>query len=656
MLIPITWLKEYIDIKLPLKELMWKMTEVGLTCESYKKDGDEIILDVEVTANRPDWMSIIGVAREVAAIQETKLNDIKIKDIPTQTAKFPIDLEIDFELFPRWSAVIIKDIEIKQSPVWLAERIKLMGHEPINNIIDITNYVMYELGIPMHAFDYDEIYGQIMSVKKSQGGENFTSVDGVSYKLPPNAIIIEDSERIIDLAGIKGGQNSGIKNRTKNILLHTTINNPVLVRRTSLAMGLRSDASAIYERGPDVGGTVRSLKRAINLILQCAGGEIASEIIDIKRTEFKPKKITLNYNHLEKILGIKIPENKIFNILSSLNLNPKNISDGVDCLIPTYRSDIKIEEDLAEEVARIYGYNKFPLTIPEGTVCVKKIPYYFDDTQIHKIKNMLVSSGYTEAKTLSLISKDLIEKFLLDTKNHIRILNPVSIDYSFMRTSLIPTLFSAVTINHDENVSFFEVDKVYLKTGKGFEEKYKLALISTDASFRSFKSIIELILERLNIENYSIDFETQTPFMHQSNAGILRVNTNNLGEFGELNPSVVANLEYGQKVYCSEIDIETLLKLSKLKLFTDVPQNPSQVEDLTITFPAKTRIGEVINSIKSVSKLISKTELKDIYNEAYTFRIEYQDTEKTLTNIEVEQIRNVIIETVKRRFGGIIKS
>ncbi|MCX6704853.1 MAG: phenylalanine--tRNA ligase subunit beta, partial [Candidatus Woesebacteria bacterium] len=427
MLIPLSWLKDYVDIKLPLKELMWKMTEAGLTCETTKKTGGEVILDVEVTANRPDWMSIIGVAREIAAIQGTKIKEPKIKDLPSQTAKFPIDLVTDFDLFERWSAIVIKGVETKPSPKWLADRITMMRHTPINNIIDITNYVMYELGIPMHAFDYDEIYGQIMTVSRSKGGEDFRSVDDLAYKLPANAMIIKDAERLIDLAGIKGGFNSGIKNTTKNIFLHVTIDNPVLVRRTSIAMGLRSDASAIYERGPDKGGTVRSLQRAVNLILELAGGEIASKVIDLKKEKYEPKNLFLSFTKLEKILGIKIPETEVVQILKSLNLSPKKSKLGVNCLVPTYRGDIKIEEDLTEEVARLYGYNKFPMTMPEGIISDKKTPYYFDDSQILNIKDILTSCGYSEAKNLSLISKDLITKFGMDPAKHFRITNPVSL-------------------------------------------------------------------------------------------------------------------------------------------------------------------------------------------------------------------------------------
>ena len=652
---PISWLKEFVEIKLPLKDLMWKMTEAGLTCETVKKEGEETILDVEVTANRPDWMSIVGVAREVAAIQNIKIKEPKIKELPAQKGKFPIDLEPDYNLFERWSAVVIKDVEIKPSPKWLADRIRYMGHTPINNVIDITNYVMYELGIPMHAFDYDEIYGQIMTVTQAKGGEDFTTVDGLSYKLPKDAMIIRDAERIIDLAGIKGGANSGIKESTKNIFLHVTIDNPVLTRRTSIAMGLRSDASAIYERGPDKGGTVNSLKKAANLILELAGGSVASKIIDIQKEKYAPKNIFMSFDKLERILGIKISDVDAVQILTKLNLSPKKSKLGITCSVPTYRGDIKIEEDLIEEVARLYGYNKFPLTIPSGKVSDKKIPYYFDDSLIIKIKNLLVSSGYSETKNLSLISKDLITKFEINPEKHIKIDNPVSLEYEYMRTSLIPSLVSAVKINTADSLRLFELDKVYLKTGNDPVEKYKVAALFMGSDFRNFKTAVELILSKLHIEDYSIEFEVDKPYFHQSKSGTVKSGGNTIGEFGEMNPVVLGALEITEKIYCFEMDVEILEKLQKLKTFISVAINPAQIEDLTLTFPPKTRIGEVLKLIINNSKFIINAELKDTYKDSNTIRIWYQDPEKTLTNEDVEKIRKEILSSLKTKFGATLK-
>src|SRR3989344_1562093 len=268
---PVSWLKEYVDITLRTDTLAEKLTEVGLGVEKIIKDGTDTIFDLEITPNRPDCLSIIGIAREIAAIENKKINLVipEIK-IPKEIT-LPIKLSPDYDLFYRWTGVTIADVEIKDSPKWLQDRLIKVGLRPINNIVDITNYVMFELGVPLHAFDYDSIKGHTMKVELAKGGEEFTSVDEKSYHLPKDAIIISDKERIIDLAGIKGGLNSGIKTNTKNIFLHVTIDNPILIRRASLALALRSDASAIYERGVDKGGTLKTLARAAQLVIELAG-------------------------------------------------------------------------------------------------------------------------------------------------------------------------------------------------------------------------------------------------------------------------------------------------------------------------------------------------------------------------------------------------
>src|SRR3989344_8319407 len=378
MLAPISWLKEYVDIKLKLADLMWKLTEVGLTCETYQNVGKDTVLNIEVTANRPDWMSIVGIAREIAAIQGTKIKFPEIKKPPNPRKTLPVELINNYKLIERWSAIVIKDVKIAPSPDFIQKRLISIGLRLINNIVDITNYVMFELGIPMHAFDYNKIKENKMYVKEAKGGEEFTSVDGISYKLPKGAMIITDSERIIDLVGIKGGLNSGINTSTQNVLLHVTIDNPILIRQTSQKLGLRSEASAIYERGPDKGGTVNSLKRAANLIIKYANGSVCSEIYDFKEKDFNPWELKLNLPRLEKTLGIKIPDNEVIDILKRLNLSPKVKNDTLVCTIPTYRGDLKIEEDIIEEVARLWGYNKFPKTLPKGVVSSKKVPYYYD--------------------------------------------------------------------------------------------------------------------------------------------------------------------------------------------------------------------------------------------------------------------------------------
>jgi phenylalanyl-tRNA synthetase beta chain len=649
MLVPISWLKEYIEIKLPINELMWKLTEIGLTCEKLEKINGQEVLDIEVTANRPDWMSVLGVAWEIAAIQGEKVKEPKIKELAKPKKILPIKLKNNFKAIERWSAVVISGIEIKPSPEWLKEKILSVGLRPINNVVDITNFVMFEMGMPMHAFDYDEIKGQEMTVELAKGGEDFVSVDELEYKLPKDAIIIKDKERIIDLAGIKGGLNSGIKQTTKNILLHSTINNPALVRRASISLGLRSDASAIYERGPDKGGTIKAIKRAANLILETAGGEISSEIIDIKKKDFNPYPLELRLEKLDRILGIKINKEKAVKILSSLNLNPKIKGEKIICLIPTKRSDLKIEEDLIEEVARIYGYNNFPLTLPEGKVKEEKIAYFQDDKINQELREILIGAGYSETMNYSLISQKNIKDSLSNPKDCIKITNPVSIDYQYLRYSLIPSLIMASKINQDDILKIFEIDKIFP------QEKYKVSAMARGISFREFKGLIDLILEKINIDDYQIIFETKDNIWHPAKSGTIQAKGKNIGYFGEINPQVRENFAIDKNLLAFELDVESLKENSKTKTYKPISNYPPQIEDITFVFPPKTKIGEVKTLIEKTSKLIKKVELKDIYNEAFTFRITYQSANKTLTNQDVEKLREEFIKEISRKYGGKIK-
>lgn len=631
------------------------MTEAGLTCESVKKINGEEVLDVEVTANRPDWMSIVGVAREIAAIQGLSTKIKEPKKLPRPAKPLPIKLNVDFDLFDRWAGVILTDIQIKPSPKWLQDKILSMNARPINNVIDITNYVMYEYGIPMHAFDYDEIRGSQMTVKKTEGGESFTSVDGISYQLPKDAIVINDKERLIDLAGIKGGLNSGIKDSTKKIFLHVTIDNPVLIRRTSIKMGLRSEASAIYERVPDKGGVVRALTRAANLVAELANGKIASNIIDIKKANFDPWKINLTFKKLARVLGIEIPEKEVLKILSKLNLSPKKTTLGISCTIPTYRADLKIEEDLAEEVARIYGYNKFPTSLPSGATNPIEIPYHFDDSFINKLKELLISSGYSETMILSLISKDLIEKTGGSSDMHIKLINPVSNDYEYLRTSIVSSLLPGVKLNNADKLQLFEVDKVYTKSGKKYNESYKLGVIAKGISFRQFKGLVDLIVDRLNIKNYKTNFDSTRSYLHPLRSGSISIGAEVAIDFGEVHPEVTEKFQAGSEIYVLEADISLLRKSAKTPIFKTPPLNPAQIEDLTLILPPKTRIGEVVNTMISTDSIINKVYLKDIFGNSYTFRVWYQDPKRTLTNADVEKIRKQIISSVKTRFGAQIR-
>ena len=627
MLAPLSWLKEYIDIKLSSKELSERLTEVGLSTERIIREGDDVIFEFEITPNRPDLLSIIGIAREIAAIENKEIKYPKVK-IDLKKVKpqkiLPLKIQTNSEINPRFTGIIIDGIKVKESPDWLRERLIKIGQRPINNIVDITNYVMFELGNPIHAFDYHKIKESVMKVHKTIGGEKFTSVDGISYRLPKGAVVISDSEKIIDLCGIKGELNSGTFENTKTIFIRVPVEVPVLIRKTTTSLSLRSEASSIFERGVNAGGTVDALKRCVELVLREAGGQIASELFDIKKEVFLPWKLNLELKRLNKILGISIAEEEVLKLLLRLNLNPlKKTKDIIEVTVPTYRNDLKIEEDLIEEVARLYGYNKFPKTIPQGQIPIKQIPYLKDYEIEKKAKSILVASGFSEISTYSLVSeKDLLENEINPDKT-LRVDNPVSREFEYLRPSLISNLKKALLQNkpYFEKINLFELGKVYVGSNiDDPKEFYFLCAVSNNKNFYEVKGVIEKMFE-----DYGIN-EEWAKYIQIFDEGV----------FFELNFS------------------DILSKINLSKKYKPIPKYPPIIEDLTIEVPEKITARDITEEIKKQSPLIESVTFQSIFRNNRTFHIVYQSKQGNLTTKEVARIREKIIEVLKQKFKAKI--
>lgn len=624
MIAPLSWLKQYININLKPEKLGEKLTEVGLGCEKITKTQDDVIFELEITPNRPDWLSIIGVAREIAAVENKKINYPKLKTNlkpKKETKLLPLKIYPNFTITPRLSGIIINNITVKESPEWLKNRLESIGQRSINNIVDITNYVMWELGNPLHSFDYHKIKDNKMWIKQSKGGEKFESVDDVTYHLPKDAITYEDTEKIFDLVGIKGGKNSGTYPDTKAVFIAVEVDDPVLIRKASQSLGLRSDASAIFERGVNKGGTIDTLKRTVDLILETAGGEIASELIDLKEQDFKPWKLNLRLNRLEKIIGIKIPEKEVLSLLDRLNLDPKLLKEKIiQCTIPTYRNDLQIEEDLIEEVARLYGYNNFPKTMPEESIPTEQIPYFKNYKLDEKIKNILTSCGFNEIYTYSLISEKDLENSKINSDRILRIDNPVSREFEYLRPTLKCNLLKAFKLNlsNFQKINLFELGKVYL--GQNLDETkeaYFLSGISNEKNYQQIKGLLEFLFKKLAIK------EDPTKF-----------------------------IEVLDNTIFFEFDITNYLSsLIPAAKFIPLPKYPSIVEDMSIIAP-KISYEKITSLIKEQSKLIIDVKLLDVYENKKTFRITYQDINKNLTNDEISIIREKIINKLKTAFDA----
>ena len=628
MLAPLSWLKDYVDIKSDPKSLGDKLTEIGLGTEKIEKTSDgDTILDLEITPNRPDLLSILGIAREIAAVENTKIEypDLKTDLKPKRdTEILPLKIHPDYKITPRLTGIIINNITVKDSPAWLKDKLAKLGQRPISNIVDITNFVMYELGNPIHSFDYHKITGEEMWVRQSKGGEEFESVDEIKYHLPKGAIIYEDTEKIFDLVGIKGGKNSGTYKNTKAVFIVVEVDDPILIRRTSQALSLRSDASAIFERNVNRGGTIDALKRTVDLILELAGGEIASDLIDLKEKEFNPWKLSLRIERLEFMLGIKIPEKEVLDILERLNLQPRLKGMIIETTVPTYRNDLQIEEDLIEEVARIYGYNKFPKTLPIGEIPTQQIPYYKDYRIDEKVKNLLAAVGFSEIYTYSLISEDDLKTVNYNSELALRVDTPVSREYEYLRPSLKINLQKALYQNRliSPKINLFELGKVYQGSNLDkTEEKYHLAGISNGKNFFEVKGILERLYKDLGID------EDPTEHIELIDEGIY-----------------------------FELDYTVLLeKIAKKKVFAPIPKFPPIIEDMAILASATVLIGDLINTIKAQSVLIAQVSVLDKYRGTRTFHIVYQSKERNLKAEEVGEIRKKILKALKDKHNARLK-
>lgn len=619
----------------------------GPSVEKIEKYQDTWIYHLEITTNRVDTASVYGIAREASAILprfkiQSKLNPIKVFGLNFSKTVSYLEAKVDARLCPRFSAVLIKGVKVGDSPSWLKERLGATGVRPINNIVDISNYVMHEIGQPVHTFDYDKIGGAKMVLRESVRGEKIRTLDGKEHTLPGRDIVIEDGNgKLIDLAGIMGGENSAVDVNTKNVLLFVQTYNPTNIRRTSMSLAQRTEAAVLFEKGLDPELVGLGISRGIELFKDLTGGVPEKNILDIYPTPFQEGQVKLNYDTLSARLGVEISKSEISKMLTSLGFETLWQGAALSVSVPSFRGgDIKISEDILEEVARIYGYHNFPSVLMGGVIPEPPpdAPFSFEE----KLKSILSGWGGIETYTLSLVPKSWAGEGALGLKN------PLGKESESLRTSLIPSLVAAADQNGEGDYTFhlFEIANLYLpRKGSLPEEKMMLGGIFAKEDFKKAKGLIESLLETLNIraefrQEDLRDFVSSRRIEIYSEAGYL-------GQFGEL--------DKGKYLYY-EFEVEPLRKVSKpFASYKPIPKYPPQIEDITLSFPEKTKLGEVIKFASDVSSLVSGIELVDSYEDFYTFRVWYQSASKTMENAEVETIREKLIAELKSKFGASFK-
>lgn len=648
ILIPDNWLRDFLKTKASPIEIGKYLSLCGPSVERVIKSENGFVYSIEVTTNRIDSVGVYGIAREASAILPkfkipAKLTPINTKSKQKMLGKVRyLNVQVDSSLCPRFSAILIKNTKVRPSPLKMQQRLIDAGVRPINNIVDVSNYIMHELGQPVHTFDYDKIKNAKMILRLSKNGETITTLDGATYKLSGGDIVIEDgSGKLIDLPGIMGGLNSMVSQNTKNVLLFVQTYNPALIRQTSMKLAKRSEASSLFEKGLDPELVELGIRQGIDLLVELTGGNPEEQILNLYPNPYKTKKIKVTKSFINDHLGVDIKTKEIKNILLSLGFGVSIKGDNISISVPSFRSrDINIGEDIVEEVARIYGYFNFPGQLMKGGLPNTYLctPFAFE----RKIKDTLKALGGVEIYTFSLVPQKDAGMGALKLKN------PLGAETEYLRTSILPSLISAVDYNLGYKQSFhlYEVANVYLPRKADLpEEIMTLGGIFFEYEYRKAKGIVEKLLMELNID-FTLHIEDKPGFLPNSRVNI---KSNNL-QIGEL-----GILDTGHIYY--EFPINNLIKVaSPDRKIKSIPKYPAQIEDLTFTFPQKTRIGEVVRLVSSIEYRVSRIELKDIYKDAHTFRIWYQDPKKTLTDKEVEEIRNKILKEIKNKFGGTIKS
>lgn len=652
-----------------------KETKIGLDINEVISNN-EVILDVTITANRPDCNSILGIAREVAAITSQKITEPdfsyheaggNIKDI--------LKVEnLDYALCPRYMAKVVKNIKIEISPKIIRNRLKSCGLRPINNIVDITNYVLLEIGQPMHAFDLNLLQDSTIVIRKAISGEKIIALDGNEYTLPEGSLAICDSIRPVAVAGIMGGEESSVQANTVDIVFESARFARDSIRRTSRKINLRSDSSQRFEKNVDFYSQSAGLNRALNLIAKYGWGEIISGVIDATNADFTSSVIKYKAENINSILGINVPKNVIIDILNSLSLETKETSGGyIETALPPFREDIVGVNDLAEEVIRIYGYDKIKPTLLAQATAVKggKTP---EQKRLDKIKRFLVARGMYEIMNYSFTSPKAYSALNIaeEEEKAIKIANPIGIDFSVMRTTLAYSMIKSLAYNlirGNKDFRLFEAGRRYISKSIPLterpDEKNTLCLgaCGENEDFYSFKAIIE---ELFDIFAINLSFEKEIkPFLHPGRSASVIADGEKIGYLGEVHPEVSESFDIAAKrLYVAELDLDYIINNAvDLKNFVPLSKYQSAERDLALIMPKDVLAASVLSAIKAQGGgILEDARIFDVYEggqipkgkKSVAVKLTFRHLDRTLRDEEVNAVIENVLNSLKD-LGAVLR-
>ena len=632
---------------------------------------DDSIVEFEITPNRPDCLSVIGLAREASATfkRPLKLHTPEPHGCGGSIADL-VDIDIeDGDLCPRYTARMVKNVKIAPSPRWMRERLRNSGVRPINNIVDITNYVMLEYGQPMHAFDFSCVEGGHIIVRTAREGETIQTLDGNERKLTPNMLCICDEHKPVCVAGVMGGANSEIVGDTAMVLFESANFNGVSVRRTASALGMRTDASSRYEKGLDMMNTIKAVERACELVELLGCGEVVDGVMDVVAKEKAPTVVKLEPDKINALLGTELSEDLMREILVSLGF----ILNGDDIYVPSWRGDVEHYSDIAEEVARFYGYNKIPCTLMRGETTRGG----FSEQQRfdRAIGGAVRALGYDEIITYSFISPTYYDKIRMpkdsSLRNSLKILNPLGEDTSIMRTTILPSMLEIIARNHsyrNKSARLYELGKIYLPREDGLadEPKYlSLGAYGDGVDFFSFKGSIETLLHELRITDVKYVACTDNDSYHPGRCAKVYAGETYLGVFGQIHPLVAANYGMDTEVYTAELSFDAMYeKRGDIPVYQPLPKFPAVTRDIAVVCDEAVTVGALEESIRRGAKgLLKDVSLFDIYRgpgvaigkKSVAFNLVLRADDRSLTGEEADEDVQSILAALKTDHNAVLR-
>ena len=633
---------------------------------------DDHVVEFEITPNRPDCLSVIGLAREAAVTYGKTMAQhepvVKGGGIGNLTELLDVETPAT-DLCPRYTARMVRNVKIGPSPKWMRDRLRASGVRPINNIVDITNYVMLEYGQPMHAFDYRYVNGGKIVVRRAEDGETLTTLDGNVRQLNSSMLVIADEHRAVGLAGIMGGENSEIVEDTVDVVFESANFNGTSIRRTALALGMRTEASAKFEKGLDILNTLPAVNRACELVEMLGAGEVLDGTIDILNFVPQPKQLKLRADKINALLGTDIDAAEMCRILQELGFGV----DGDIITVPSWRGDVEHYSDLAEEVARFYGYNQIPTTAMTGVTT--RGGYSPEQMLERSLGTVCRSLGYDEIITYSFISPTYYDKIRLPEDSPLRksmkIMNPLGEDTSIMRTTVMPSMLEILTRNYNyrnKEAHLYELGRTYFEREDGMADEPKhlsLGVYGPEESFFTLKGAVETILDSIRAEDVTYVAEKSDPSYHPGRCAKVYVKGQEVGTLGQIHPLVAANYGVDAELYYADLKFDALFASRGADPeYQPLPKFPAVTRDIAVLVDKAVTVGAMESSIQAAAKgLLKDVTLFDIYEGAklptgkksVAFNLVLRADDRSLTAQEADDEVNLVLERLKKDFGAMLR-